>query len=134
MDKLTQQLADALRAALPHVDRAREVSGGDGDIAAMNARAALRDYDSAQDKTPSQLFREFLAALRATGTNIPSSDDDVALLLRDALDIVQPDGDDDAETATNLYMDFDVVATECRHQIQLEASQRPLPLDLGSPS
>lgn len=37
-------LALALLHCLPHVDRARGVSGGDGDIAAMNARAELSRY------------------------------------------------------------------------------------------
>ena len=38
-------LADALRQCLPHVDRARAASGGDGDIAAHEARNALQAYE-----------------------------------------------------------------------------------------
>lgn len=34
-------LVAALQAALPYVDKVRTMSGGDGDIAAMNAREAL---------------------------------------------------------------------------------------------
>lgn len=87
------------------------------------------------DKTPSQLFREFLAKLRESGSNIPSADNEVALILRDALDILQPDDDDGAETATSLYMDFDVIATECYHQQKLEDAQHPQqPLNFESPS
>jgi len=46
------QHIDIIRAMLPHVDVARRVSGGDGDLAAMHARAALakRDAMSADDK------------------------------------------------------------------------------------
>jgi hypothetical protein len=45
-----ERLADALRACLPHLDVARRVSGGDGDIAAANARAALAKYE--KDSAP----------------------------------------------------------------------------------
>lgn len=41
---LPARLARALHACMPHVDTARKVSGGDGDIAAANARAVLADY------------------------------------------------------------------------------------------
>lgn len=34
-------IVSALQNALPYVDKVRDLSGGDGDIAAMNARAAL---------------------------------------------------------------------------------------------
>ena len=47
-----QRLADALRAALPHIDRMREMSGGDGDITAANARAALAAYDAERASQP----------------------------------------------------------------------------------
>lgn len=38
------RLAEALALCMAHVDRARKVSGGDGDIAAANARRVLDDY------------------------------------------------------------------------------------------
>jgi len=38
------RFALALLQCMPHVDRARELTGGDGDIAAANSRRALGDY------------------------------------------------------------------------------------------
>ena len=70
--------------------------------------------------TPTQLFRAFLAKLRETGTEIPLDDNEVALLLRDGLEILQPMEDKSAAAATNLFMDFDVIATEAFHQILIE--------------
>lgn len=41
-------LVSALQNALPYVDKVRDLSGGDGDITAMNARAIIARVESAK--------------------------------------------------------------------------------------
>lgn len=72
------------------------------------------------NKTNSELFRAFLAGLRDSGTEIPLPDNEVAIMISSALDILSPDSDEVAEAATALANDFDVLAIEIHHQILIE--------------
>lgn len=65
--------------------------------------------------THSERFTEFLQALRDSGSAIPASDGQCAVLIADALDLLDPEHDDDGiadrlqTTCQGLAEDFRVI-------------------------
>lgn len=64
--------------------------------------------------TLSQLFAGLLAAARKAGHEIPLDDAEVAQLVADALDIVQPDDEETADAAPYLANTFWMLAEDLR--------------------